>query len=111
MMRATPQHYLEAAGERVAGSAEERTMTTLVITHEVDDVERWRTSTRRDEYFGPLGITARTFIGPDSSNRVGLIVECPSLGAFQKSLQGDGAADAMKFDGVRPETLQMLVEG
>ncbi len=77
-------------------------MTTLVIIHEVDDVEHWRTSTRREEYFGPLGITARTFIDPDKSNRVGLIVECPSLEAFQESLQGEGAADAMKFDGVRP---------
>jgi hypothetical protein len=71
----------------------------------------WRTSTRREEYFGPLGITGRTFIDPDKSNRVGLIVECPSLEAFQQALQGEAAADAMKFDGVRPETLQMFVEG
>jgi hypothetical protein len=86
-------------------------MTTLVIIHEVDDVEHWRTSTKREEYFGPLGITVRTFVDPDKSNRVGLIVECPSLEAFQEALQGDGAADAMKFDGVRPETLKMFVEG
>jgi hypothetical protein len=86
-------------------------MTTLVITHEVDDTEHWRTSTRREEYFGPLGITARPFINPDSSNSVGLIVECPSLETFQAALQGEGAADAMKFDGVRSETLQMFVEG
>ena len=46
----------------------------------------------------------------DKPNQVGLIVECPSLEAFQESLQGQGAADAMKFDGVRPETLQMFVE-
>jgi hypothetical protein len=86
-------------------------MTTLVISHEVDDVEHWRKSTRREEYFGPLGITARTFIDPDTSDRVGLIVECPSLEAFQEAMQGEGAADAMKFDGVRPETIRMLVEG
>ena len=85
-------------------------MTTLVITHEVDDVAHWRTSTRRVDYFGPLGITARTFVDPDGSNRVGLIVECPSLEAFQDALQGDGAAEAMKFDGVRPDTIRMLVE-
>ncbi len=85
-------------------------VTTLVIIHEVDDVEHWRTSTRREEYFGRLGITARTFVDPDQSGRVGLVVECPNLEAFQESLQGEGAADAMKFDGVRPETLQMFVE-
>ena len=84
-------------------------MTTLVITHEVEDVDHWRSSTRREDFFGPLGITARTFVDPDGSNRVGLIIECPSLEAFQDALQGDGAADAMKFDGVRPDTLQMLV--
>jgi hypothetical protein len=85
-------------------------MTTLVITHEVDDVEHWRSSTRREDYFGPLGITARTFVDPEMPNRVGLIVECPSLEAFQEAMQDQGAADSMKFDGVRPETLRMLVE-
>jgi hypothetical protein len=85
-------------------------MTTLVIVHEVDDVEHWRTSTRREEYFGPLGITARTFTDPDHSNRVGLVVECPSLEAFQKALHGEAADDAMTFDGVRPETIHMLME-
>jgi nicotinate-nucleotide pyrophosphorylase len=42
---------------------------------------------------------------------VGLIVECPSLEAFQKALEGEAATDAMKFDRVRPETIQMFVEG
>jgi hypothetical protein len=102
----------EATGEESpARQRSARTMTTLVIIHEVDDVDHWRTSTRREEYFGPLGITARPFVDPDSSNRVGLIVECPSLESFQESLQGQGATDAMKFDGVRPETLTMFVEG
>ena len=41
-------------------------MTTLVVVHEVDDVEHWRTSTRREEYFGPLGITARRSSTPTS---------------------------------------------
>ena len=53
-------------------------MTTLVIVHEVDDVEHWRTSTRREEYFGPLGITARTFVDPDKSNQVGLSSNAPA---------------------------------
>jgi hypothetical protein len=37
-------------------------MTTLVIVHEGDDVGHGRTSARRREYVGPLGI-----------------IECPSL--------------------------------
>jgi hypothetical protein len=112
MTRARAQDDLEARGERVAGMAEGAgAMTTVVIIHEVDDVDHWRTSTRREEYFGPLGITTRTFVDPDQSNRVGVVVECPSLEALQQSLQGEAAAEAMKFDGVRPETLQMLVKG
>jgi len=84
-------------------------MTTVLVFHEVDDVDHWAKSTKREEYFGPLGMTARPFSDPTGSNRVGLIVECPSLDALHEALQGQGAADAMKFDGVRPETLLMLV--
>jgi len=85
-------------------------MTTLLITHEVDDVDHWRNSTTREDFFGPLGITARTFVDPEGSNRVGLVVECPSLEAFQEALQGQGAADAMSHDGVRPDTIITLVQ-
>ncbi len=85
-------------------------METVLVFHEVDDVDHWVKSTRREEFFGPLGITARTFVSPDNSNRVGLIVSTPSLDELQASLQTDGAAEAMKFDGVRPETMVMLVQ-
>ena len=79
-------------------------------TYSVSRLERsGRRSTRREEHFGPLGITGRPFVDPGNSNRVGLIVECPSLEAFHEALQGEGAADAMKFDGVRSETLQLFV--
>ena len=36
-------------------------MATYVITHEVDDVEHWLTSPKREELFGPMGIAIRTF--------------------------------------------------
>ncbi|MCU1457380.1 MAG: hypothetical protein JWL73_1472 [Actinomycetia bacterium] len=85
-------------------------MTTLVIIHEVDDVDHWLSSPKRQEFFGPLGITARTFVSPDQPNRVGLVVETPSIEAFNESMQAPGAAEAMKFDGVRPETLQVFQE-
>jgi len=85
-------------------------MTTLMIFHEVDDVDHWLASPKREELFGPLGMTARTFVDPEKSNRVGLVVECPDMDAFQRALASDDAADAMKFDGVRPETIVTLVE-
>jgi len=86
-------------------------MTTLMVIHEVDDVQHWLTSPKRKEFFTPFGFTWRVFVDPDKSNRVGLIVECPSLEAMHQALQSEGAADAMKFDGVRPDTILMLVEG
>ena len=85
-------------------------MPTLVIFHEVDDVEHWLSSPKREELFGPLGITVRTFTDPAKSNRVGLIAEVPDMDTFQRVMESQDAADAMKNDGVRPETLLVLVE-
>jgi hypothetical protein len=55
-------------------------------------------------------MTARTFRDPEGSNRVGLIVEVPNMAAWQEALQSEEAAEAMKYDGVRPETILGLVE-
>jgi hypothetical protein len=85
-------------------------MTTLIAFHEVDDVDHWLRSPRRQEVFGPLGITVRTFVDPNHTNRVGLLAEVPDMEAFQAFMQTEAAADAMKHDGVRPETLVILVE-
>jgi hypothetical protein len=86
-------------------------MRTIMIFHEVDDVDHWLASPKRHEIFGPLGITARTFVDPEQSNRVGLIVEVPSMEAFKEAMTSAGVAEGMKYDGVRPETLQVLTEG
>jgi hypothetical protein len=86
-------------------------MATYLAFHEVDDVEHWLSSTRRADVFGPLGITMRAFRDPEGSNRVGLLAEIPDMAAFQDFMQTEEAADAMKHDGVRPETLVILAEG
>ena len=85
-------------------------MPTLMIFHEVDDVEHWLSSTKRQDVFGPLGITVRTFIDPAKSHRVGLIAEVPDMETFQRIMESEETAEAMKSDGVRPETIVMLVE-
>lgn len=86
-------------------------MATYLVQHEVDDVDHWVSSPLRQQVFGPLGITTRAFRDPDGSNRVGLIVEIPDLAAFQEFMQTEEAADAMKRDGVRAETMLVLAEG
>ncbi|MET3719443.1 hypothetical protein [Arthrobacter sp. UYCo732] len=85
-------------------------MPTIMIFHEVDDVEHWLSSPKREEIFGPLGITVRTFIDPANTHRVGLIVQVPDMDTFQRIMESEAVADAMKFDGVRPETILTLVE-
>jgi hypothetical protein len=85
-------------------------VATYLITHEVEDVDAWKASPKREEVFGPMGITVRTFSDPAGSNRVGLVAEIPDLEAFQAFMQTDEAAEAMKHDGVRPETLLVLRE-
>ncbi len=85
-------------------------MATLMVFHEVDDVDHWLASPKREQLFGPMGMTARTFIDPEKTNRVGLIVEVPDMETFRRALESKEAADAMKFDGVRPETIVTLVE-
>ena len=85
-------------------------MATLLAFHEVDDVDHWLSSPKRQEVFGPLGIRIRTFTDPEGSKRVGLIAEIPDMAAFQELMQSQAGADAMKFDGVRPDTLLLLTE-
>jgi hypothetical protein len=86
-------------------------MPTLIVFHEVDDVDHWLSSPTREAVFGPLGITTRAFVDPEKSNRVGLIVEIPDMDAYTEFMATPEAAEAMKSDGVRPETLIALIEG
>jgi hypothetical protein len=85
-------------------------MPTLIGYHEVDDVEHWASSPKREDVFGPMGITARTFRDRDGSNRVGLMLDVPDVAAFDEFMQSEAAAEAMRSDGVRPETLVILTE-
>lgn len=85
-------------------------MSALLVVHDVDDVDHWLASPVREQHFGPLGITARAFRDPSGSNRVALIVETPDIATWEAALQGDAAAQAMKTDGVRPETIAAFVE-
>jgi len=85
-------------------------MTTVVAVHDVDDVDHWLKSPKRDKFFGAHGMTVRTFVSPGGGNRVGLIIEnVPSLEALTEALQGADAAEAMKYDGVHPDSVQLLV--
>ena len=86
-------------------------MPTLLAFHEVDDVDHWLASPKREELLGPMGMTAvRTFRDTQGSNRVGLIVEIPDISLWEQVLQSAEGAEAMKYDGVRPETIVVMAE-
>ena len=51
----------------------------------------------------------RTFVDPSNPNRVGLSMDVADMDAFQAIMTSEAGAEAMKYDGVRPETLVVLV--
>jgi hypothetical protein len=85
-------------------------MPALLVLHEVDDVDHWLRSPRREQLMGPRGLTVRTFVDPTDSSRVGLIVEGATLVDFEELMKSDETADAMKYDGVRADTVRVLEE-
>ena len=86
-------------------------MPTVFGYHDVKDTEHWLASPKRQEFFGPLGVTnIRTFVDPEQPTRVGVLMDVPDLDAVTAALKSDAASEAMAHDGVVPETLVMLIE-
>jgi hypothetical protein len=86
-------------------------MPTVFGYHDVRDREHWLASPRREEFFGPLGVTnIRTFVDPQNPTRVGLLMDVPDLDAVMAAMETEAAAAAMAHDGVVAETLVILVE-
>jgi hypothetical protein len=85
-------------------------MPMVIAYHEIDDSEHWLASPKREEIFGPLGISVRTFLDLENPNRAAVLADVPDMPAFQAVMQSQAAADAMAHDGVRADTLVVLVE-
>jgi hypothetical protein len=86
-------------------------MPTVMAYHDVKDRDHWLASPKREEFFGPVGVSnIRTFVDPENASRVGLIMDVADMDAMMAAMQTDAAGEAMAHDGVLPETLVMLVE-
>ena len=86
-------------------------MPTVMAYHDVKDKDHWLASPKREEFFGPLGVTnIRTFVDPDNPTRVGLVMDVPDMAAVMGAMETEAATDTMAYDGVLPETLVLLVE-
>jgi hypothetical protein len=88
------------------------TVPTVIGHHDVKDTEHWLASPKREEFFGPLGVTnIRTFVDPQNPTHVAVLMDVPDMDALQAAMQTEAAAAAMDYDGVLAETLVILVEG
>ena len=91
-------------------------MTTMIAFHEVEDGERWAKAWRkgpgsRHEMLAEAGVTAaRTFRDPGNPNSTGLLFEVSDMEKLQAFMASDEAKQAMAEDGLKVETLRMLVE-
>ena len=86
-------------------------MPTVFTHHDVKDTDSWLASPRREEFFGPLGVTnIRTFVDPENPTRVGVLMDVADMDAVIAALDSDDAAAAMEGDGVIAESLVVLVE-
>jgi hypothetical protein len=86
-------------------------MPTVIAHHDVTDTNHWLASPKRQEVFGPLGITnIRIFVDPTQPTRVAVMMDVPDLDALLGMMNTQEAADAMAYDTVQPETLVFLVE-
>jgi len=86
-------------------------MPTIIGHHDVKDKDHWLASSKREEFFGPLGVTnIRTFVDPQNPTRVAVLMDVADMDAVMGAMQTEEAAEVMAYDGVLPETLVILVE-
>jgi hypothetical protein len=86
-------------------------MPTIIGYHEVKDTQHWLASPKREEVFGPLGVTnIRTFVDEQNPTRVAVLMDVADMDAIMAAMQTPSMADAMEYDGVLAETLVILTE-
>ncbi|BCW71255.1 hypothetical protein [Arthrobacter sp. NicSoilB8] len=86
-------------------------MPTVIGHHDVKDKDHWLASPKREEVFGPMGITnIRTFVNPENPTQVAVMMDVPDLDVLNTAMQTEEMKAAMAYDGVLPETLVILVE-
>ena len=86
-------------------------MPTVIAHHDVKDKDHWLASPKREEVFGPLGVTnIRTFVDPQNPSQVAVLMDVADMDAVMAAMQTEAAAEAMAYDGVLADTLVLLVE-
>jgi len=79
-------------------------MPTVIAHHDVKYKDHWLASPKREEFFGPLGVTnIRTFVDPQNPNRVAVLMDVADMDAVMGAMETGAAAEAMAHDGVVPD--------
>jgi hypothetical protein len=84
-------------------------MPRVVVTAEVENLEKFEKGFRtHGDLFRQMGISRMEFaMGP--GNRIAVSGETNNLDAYMKIYNSPATAEAMAFDGVKRETVQMFV--
>jgi hypothetical protein len=86
-------------------------MPTVIGHHDVKDKDHWLASPKREEFFGPLGVTnIRTFVDPQNPTHVAVLMDVADMDVVMAAMQTEAAGEAMTHDGVVGDTLVLLVE-
>lgn len=85
-------------------------MIEFIVTHAVDDVDHWFASPKRAEFFGPRGIkTTAMRPAEGDSKTVAVLVATPDMETFEKAMADPAAQEAVAYDGVHLDTMQIFV--
>jgi hypothetical protein len=87
-------------------------MPTLLGHHDISKgVDHWLASPKREEIFGPLGVTnIRTFVDPQNPNHVAVVMDVADMDRLNAFMNSPEAAAAMEHDGVVASSLTILTE-
>ncbi len=90
-------------------------MSTMIIFHETENGEHWAKAWHNGEgsrhgMFDKISVKCRNFRDPNNHNSTGVILEIPDMAAFENFMASDEAKKAMAEDGLKVESLRMLVE-
>ena len=82
----------------------------VIATHDVDDVQHWFDSPKRAAFFEARGMKATAFRDPTgASSSVAVLIETPDMATLEKALAEPEAAEAENHDGVRVDTIRILL--
>jgi hypothetical protein len=84
-------------------------MPKVLTVAEVDDLEKWEQGFRtHGDLFRSMAATSVNF-ATNEGNQIAVCVDTADLETFMKVYKSPATADAMKFDGIKRETVRLFV--